>query len=161
MSQLDKSLAFNEIVSPLENLKMILALFLKETPIPSILNREAYMKRSFSANALFLLGAFLLTHLFALNVFAEETKRPNFIIFYTDDQGYGDTSVPMIKDRPELAKELYKTPHLERLVPADDPKRVFSLTKKSVEFINTQAKAQKPFLPHGFPLCRSCSPRCT
>ena len=48
------------------------------------------MKRNFSANALFLLGAFLLTHFFALSVFAEESKRPNFIIFYTDDQGYGD-----------------------------------------------------------------------
>ncbi|MCH2209169.1 MAG: sulfatase [Lentisphaerales bacterium] len=217
------------------------------------------MKRNFSANALFLLGAFLLTHFFALSVFAEESKRPNFIIFYTDDQGYGDTSVPMIKERPDLARDLYKTPHLERLakegmrfsnayspaptctpsrislqfgkttartkvmtvhdimakkngidlknhkgmaefvkeadanyvtahfgkgmtirrmddigyditdniddnkegngnfhgdwlsiknrqpIPADDPKRVFSLTKKSVEFINTQAKAKKPF----------------
>ena len=30
-------------------------------------------------------------------------------------------------------------------IPDDDPKRVFSLTKKAVDFINTQAKAKKPF----------------
>ena len=30
-------------------------------------------------------------------------------------------------------------------IPADDPKRVFSLTKKSVDFIDTQAKAKRPF----------------
>ncbi len=200
---------------------------------------------------------FLLT--VVCSAFADEIKRPNFIIFYTDDQGYGDTSVSMQKERPDLAKAIYKTPHLERMakegmrfsnayspaptctpsrislqfgkttaktkvmtvhdvmakkngidlknhkgmaefvkeadsnyvtahfgkgmtirrmddigydisdniddnkegngnfhgdwlsiknrkpIPDDDPKRVFSLTKSSVDFINTQAKANKPF----------------
>jgi arylsulfatase A-like enzyme len=210
-------------------------------------------------NSFFIIGALMVSNLFTFALSAKETKRPNFIIFYTDDQGYGDSSVSMQKDRPELAKPLYKTPHLERLaqegmrfsnayspaptctpsrislqfgkttartkvmnvhdvmakkngidlknhkgmaefvkeadpnyvtahfgkgmtirrmddigydisdniddnkegngnfhgdwlsiknrkpIPDDDPKRVFSLTKKSVDFINTQAKAKKPF----------------
>lgn len=217
------------------------------------------MNNKLSLTPLFLFAAFLITHFFALSALAADKNPPNFIIFYTDDQGYGDTSVPMIKDRPELAKKLYRTPHLERLakegmrfsnayspaptctpsrislqfgkttartqvmnvhdvmakkngidlknhkgmaefvkesnnnyatahfgkgmtirrmddigyditdniddnkegngnfhgdwlsitnrqpIPAEDPKRVFSLTKKSVEFINTQAQAKRPF----------------
>ena len=30
------------------------------------------------------------------------TKPPNFIIIYADDLGYAQTSVPMMKERPEL-----------------------------------------------------------
>ena len=42
-------------------------------------------------------------------------RAPNFILFYTDDQGWTDTSVPMMKDRPETGSTFYQTPHLERL----------------------------------------------
>jgi len=40
---------------------------------------------------------------------------PNFILFYTDDQGWTDTSVPMMKNRPETGSNFYQTPNLERL----------------------------------------------
>jgi arylsulfatase A len=66
-------------------------------------------------NSLFIVGALIVSKFFSFAAFAEVSKKPNFIIFYTDDQGYGDTSVPMIKDRPDLAKEIYRTPHLERM----------------------------------------------
>ena len=46
-------------------------------------------------------------------VHAEES--PNFVIIYADDLGYTQTSVPMMKGRPELAHKLHQTPSLERL----------------------------------------------
>ncbi len=46
-------------------------------------------------------------------VHAEES--PNFVIIYADDLGYTQTSVPMMKGRPELAHRLHQTPNLERL----------------------------------------------
>jgi len=35
-------------------------------------------------------------------------KDPNFILIYIDDLGYRQTSVPMMKDRPELAHPLLR-----------------------------------------------------
>ena len=40
---------------------------------------------------------------------------PNFIIFYTDDQGWADTSVSMMDNEPLSRSDFYKTPALERL----------------------------------------------
>ena len=37
-------------------------------------------------------------------------KHRNFVIIYADDLGYTQTSVPMMKDRPELANKLHQTP---------------------------------------------------
>ena len=42
-------------------------------------------------------------------------KAPNFIIIYADDLGYTQTSVPMMKDRPELGHELHQTPNIAKL----------------------------------------------
>jgi arylsulfatase A len=56
---------------------------------------------------------FLLFALAATSVHAQEA--PNFVIIYADDLGYTQTSVPMMKDRPELAHKLHQTPHLEKL----------------------------------------------
>lgn len=56
---------------------------------------------------------FLSALTFQLSAFAE--KAPNFILIYIDDLGYRQTSVPMMKDRPELAHPLHQTPHLEKL----------------------------------------------
>jgi arylsulfatase A-like enzyme len=46
---------------------------------------------------------------------AASRERPNFVIFYTDDQGWADTSVRMMKDRADSASDFHRTPHLERL----------------------------------------------
>ena len=48
-------------------------------------------------------------------------KAPNFLIIYADDLGYTQTSVPMMKDRPELGHSLHQTPHLERLAARGGP----------------------------------------
>ena len=42
-------------------------------------------------------------------------EPPNFVIIYADDLGYTQTSVPMMKDRTELAHKLHQTPNLEKL----------------------------------------------
>ncbi|MHC4993929.1 MAG: sulfatase family protein [Planctomycetota bacterium] len=45
----------------------------------------------------------------AVSVRAADTSRPNLIIIYTDDQGYGDVSALNPKSK-------FKTPHIDRLV---------------------------------------------
>ena len=42
-------------------------------------------------------------------------KAPNFILIYADDLGYTQTSVPMMKERPDTAHALHQTPNLEKL----------------------------------------------
>ncbi len=42
-------------------------------------------------------------------------NAPNFILIYADDLGYTQTSVPMMKERPETAHDLHQTPNLEKL----------------------------------------------
>lgn len=44
-----------------------------------------------------------------------EAKKPNIILFFTDDQGWADTSVRMMADRPDSKSSFIKTPALERL----------------------------------------------
>lgn len=41
------------------------------------------------------------------------TSKPNIILVLTDDQGWTDTSVQMMADRPDSRNELYRTPALE------------------------------------------------
>jgi arylsulfatase A-like enzyme len=42
-------------------------------------------------------------------------KAPNFILIYADDLGYTQTSVAMMKERPETAHALHQTPNLDQL----------------------------------------------
>lgn len=46
-----------------------------------------------------------------------ETKRdrPNVILFFTDDQGWTDTSVRMKADRPDSRSDIFQTPNLQRM----------------------------------------------
>ena len=50
-----------------------------------------------------------LLSVFALQFLGAETERPNIILIYTDDQGYGDVSAL----NPESK---FQTPNLDRLV---------------------------------------------
>ena len=72
---------------------------------------------------------------------------PNFIIIYADDLGYTQTSVPMMKDRPELGHSLHQTPHLERLAArgmrfsnAYCPSPVCTSSRASIQFGMTTAR---------------------
>lgn len=77
----------------------------------------------------------------------EAAKAPNFIIIYADDLGYTQTSVPMMKDRPELAHELHQTPALEKLAArgmrfsnAYCPSPVCTSSRASIQFGMTTAR---------------------
>ena len=61
------------------------------------------------------LGLVALLALLSAGVRAADKAPPNFIIIYTDDQGWADTSVPMMDGEPMSKSDSFHTPHLERL----------------------------------------------
>jgi len=74
-------------------------------------------------------------------------KAPNFLIIYADDLGYTQTSVPMMKGRPELGHSLHQTPHLEKLAArgmrfsnAYCPSPVCTPSRASIQFGMTTAR---------------------
>ena len=88
----------------------------------------------------------LLLALAASIVHAQEP--PNFVIIYADDLGYAQTSVPMMKDKPELAHKLHQTPNLEKLAQrgmrfsnAYCPSPVCTSSRVSIQFGKTTARA--------------------
>ena len=56
----------------------------------------------------------------------EQTSPPNIVLFFVDDMGWQDTSVPFW-DQPTNFNKTYKTPNMERLA------------KKGVKFTNAYA----------------------
>ena len=77
----------------------------------------------------------------------ELKKAPNFILIYADDLGYTQTSVPMMKDRPELGHSLHQTPNLEKLAErgmrfsnAYCPSPVCTSSRASIQFGMTTAR---------------------
>ena len=88
----------------------------------------------------------LLLALAASIVHAQEP--PNFVIIYADDLGYAQTSVPMMKDKPELAHKLHQTPNLEKFAQrgmrfsnAYCPSPVCTSSRVSIQFGKTTARA--------------------
>ena len=66
---------------------------------------------------------------------------------YADDLGYTQTSVPMMKDRPELGHSLHQTPNLEKLAErgmrfsnAYCPSPVCTSSRASIQFGMTTAR---------------------
>ena len=84
---------------------------------------------------------------FLVSTLPNAGKAPNFIIIYADDLGYTQTSVPMMKDRPELGHSLHQTPHLEKLAKrgmrfsnAYCPSPVCTPSRASIQFGMTTAR---------------------
>ena len=74
-------------------------------------------------------------------------KAPNFILIYADDLGYTQTSVSMMKDRPDLGHSLHQTPNLEKLAKrgmrfsnAYCPSPVCTSSRASIQFGMTTAR---------------------
>ncbi len=91
----------------------------------------------------------LLITLFSLliSTLVDAGETPNFILIYADDLGYTQTSVPMMKDRPELRHALHQTPHLEKLAArgmrfsnAYCPSPVCTSSRASIQFGKTTAR---------------------
>ena len=86
--------------------------------------------------------------LFAITaITAHAVESPNFVIIYADDLGYTQTSVPMMKDRSELAHDLHQTPSLEKLArrgirfsSAYCPSPVCTPSRASIQFGKTTAR---------------------
>lgn len=75
------------------------------------------------------------------------TKKPNIIFILTDDQGWTDTSVQMMKDRPDSKSDFYQTPNLQRMAQqgmvfsnAYAPSPVCTPTRTSLQFGKSPAR---------------------
>ncbi len=74
-------------------------------------------------------------------------EKPNIILILTDDQGWTDTSVPMMKGREDSKSDFYQTPNLDRLAKAGmvfsnayAPAPVCSPTRYSILYGKTPAR---------------------
>ncbi|NQT86687.1 sulfatase-like hydrolase/transferase [bacterium] len=90
----------------------------------------------------------------ALPALAEgQAKKPNVILFFTDDQGWRDTSVQMMAGRPDSKSAFIRTPALERLAregmtfsDAYAPSPVCSPSRDSVLYGQTPTRLQHSIL---------------
>ena len=76
--------------------------------------------------------------------------KPNIILFLTDDQGWTDTSVPMIAGRADTKSDFYQTPNLERMAKegmvfsnAYAPAPTCTPTRTSIQFGKTPARLRQ------------------
>jgi arylsulfatase A-like enzyme len=83
----------------------------------------------------------------ALPVLSANKKNPNIILFLTDDQGWADTSVKMMKDMPDSKSDFYQTPVLERMAKngltfssAYSPAPTCTPTRTSIQFGKSPGK---------------------
>lgn len=93
-------------------------------------------------------SAFLIALLCALSIHAKQ--QPNLILILSDDQGWNNTQVPMIRERPDTRSDYYLTPNLQRLADAGmtfsqayAPHPVCSPSRHSIQFGITPAKLKK------------------
>ena len=78
---------------------------------------------------------------------------PNIILFFTDDQGWTDTSVPMMAGRPDSRSNVYRTPNLQRMAQegmifsnAYSPSPVCSPSRDSILYGKTPARLHHSIL---------------
>ena len=94
----------------------------------------------------------LLAPLFlAVSAFAGEA--PNFVVFYLDDLGWADTSVPMMDSEPDSRSDFYRTPNLEKLAACGmrfsngySPSPTCTPSRKSIQFGKTPGRLQYTFV---------------
>ena len=91
--------------------------------------------------------AYLVFFLVVFTACENSEPQPNIILILTDDQGWTDSSVPMIKDREDSKSDFYETPNLERLAKdglvfssAYAPAPVCTPTRYSILYGKTPAK---------------------
>ncbi|MBI9017076.1 MAG: sulfatase [Phycisphaerae bacterium] len=84
------------------------------------------------------------------SIAAAPKAKPNIILFLTDDQGWTDTSVQMMKDRPDSKSDFYQTPALERLAKdgmifssAYSPAPTCTPTRTSLQFGKSPARLRQ------------------
>ena len=89
--------------------------------------------------------------LFVINSCDNSRIQPNIILVLTDDQGWTDSSVRMMKDREDSRSDFYETPNMERMAKeglvfssAYAPAPVCTPTRDSILYGKTPAK-----LKHG------------
>ena len=77
-------------------------------------------------------------------------EKPNIILFFTDDQGWGDTSVQMMRGVAGSRSDYYQTPALEKLARrgmvfsnAYSPAPVCTPSRGSVQFGKTPARLRQ------------------
>ncbi|ARN56161.1 sulfatase [Sedimentisphaera salicampi] len=77
-------------------------------------------------------------------------KKPNVIVFFTDDQGWTDTSVRMMKDRKDSRSYFYQTPALEQMAregmvfsDAYSPAPTCTPSRAGVQFGKTTARLKQ------------------
>ena len=104
-----------------------------------------YSIRLFLGHSLLVIFIFLIAHR------AEaQQERPNIILFFTDDQGWTDTSVQMMAGRADSKSDFYQTPALERLARdgmvfsnAYSPSPVCTPSRASIQFGKTTARLRQ------------------
>ena len=86
----------------------------------------------------------------AAGVAAATKKKPNVILILTDDQGWTDTSVPMMRSRRDSRSDFYQTPALERMARegmvfsnAYAPAPTCTPSRASIQFGKTPARLRQ------------------
>ena len=93
--------------------------------------------------------------------FTAAAKEPNFILFYTDDLGYADTSVQMMDADPTTKHDFIQTPGLDRLAEmgarfsaAYSPTPTCTGSRVSIQFGKSSADVSHDYIARGkrFPI---------
>ncbi len=90
---------------------------------------------------------------FVAGVCAAEKRAPNFILFYVDDLGWADTTVPMMNGDPASRSYFHQTPNLEKLAARGikfssgyAPSPTCTPSRKSIQLGKTTGRVQYTFV---------------